>query len=358
MTKITRRILIIKHSPTIEFFQSACFFEPIIQKYKEDKVILLTCKENISFAKSLGIFDYVWQDELPKWYDILGLVDIIRRLRKAKFDIVIDLQNDKRTNFYFRMIGFRKPLWSCTNVHWASHHLLPLTPEIYEELYYINDDDEEEKDDYTYFDGKIPKDFKENFYQKTIRQLSYLGIKIPNFSTHSNLLSKYAEAAYTSKQFTAMKEVSALGKYVILAIGGDKEKLAHKWDIIAYSKLADYLHNNFGLTSAIVGKGIIEKSVAELLIGACKNAKPINIVDKTNITQLFAVIKGAEFCVSNDTLPAYIAMHINKNLVVLCSRYSDSDIFSEQSNVWLEYEPMLENLSVERVTKTIESFYE
>ena len=79
------------------------------------------------------------------------------------------------------------------------------------------------------------------------------------------------------------------------------------WSIENYAKIIDYASDNFGLATVLTGGPTTqEKEYAEKITAAAKQ-KPVNLVGKTNLKELLAVLEKADIMISPDTGPAHLA---------------------------------------------------
>ena len=92
-----KKILIIKHGSLGDIVFA---LEPILaiqKKFKNSVIDLVTEEKFIPFFKKIKIFDQFLVDNRAGFFSSLVL---IRKIIIGKYDLIIDLQNSKRTNFY------------------------------------------------------------------------------------------------------------------------------------------------------------------------------------------------------------------------------------------------------------------
>ena len=79
------------------------------------------------------------------------------------------------------------------------------------------------------------------------------------------------------------------------------------WTSEGYAAIADYITKELGMTVVLTGgPSSREKNVADRILSLCEE-KPINMVGKTSITELVAILDMARFAIAPDTGPAHIA---------------------------------------------------
>lgn len=305
------KILVIKFNPLKLFIQCVPAFASIRKNHPNDEITVLTEKSLAKFCKKSGYFNKVWIDKMPIYLNPVGVYEIISIIKSGKFDLVYDLQNDSRTEWYYRLIGIKKPIWSSSNVRWCSNYNKPNTSISYQ--------------------------------QNIFNQLKLMGINaMPNVNL-SDFINNEADELPT--------------KYAMICASGNRENLGHKWSLKNYAEIINYLHEKHNITSVLVGDAIQDIHRNRLLASFCPNANPINFSGKTSVNGIIAVASKALFCLGNETAPTHIAAYSGAKTIMLCSRFSPPSFIAPQiNNLAVIEEPMLENLEIERVIDAIEEF--
>lgn len=308
------RVLVIRSKPIKYFVQSIPAFAAIRKFHKDDQISILTDKALVRFCKKSGFFDKVWLDTQPEWFDFLGVYDIITRIKRGRFDIVYDLDNTKRSEWYFRLIGFRKPMWNSSVIDWCSHPY-------------------------------IPKDNEPLHFQETLQNQ----LKVANIERVPNI-----DISYMRKQHDFSDLPS---EFAMICAAGDKEKLGHKWDPVLYAEMIDFLHDHYNLRSVLVGDDKDDYWMNNFIIDKCAKAKPMNYSGKTTLRGIINVAEKAKFCIGNETAPTHIAAYTGCPTIMLCSRFSPPELVAPRvKNLAIIEEPKLENVSLDRVLYTIRDF--
>ncbi|HOO81941.1 MAG TPA: glycosyltransferase family 9 protein [Alphaproteobacteria bacterium] len=105
-----QKILVIKLSALGDFIQALGPMAAIREHHKDAHITILTTRAFEGFARKCGYFDEVWLDTRPKLLNFKGWATLRKRLNDGKFTRVYDLQNNDRTNFYFKLFK-NKPEW-------------------------------------------------------------------------------------------------------------------------------------------------------------------------------------------------------------------------------------------------------
>jgi ADP-heptose:LPS heptosyltransferase len=325
MQQKKKNILVIRYTPIKLFFQTLPAFAALREHHANDNLVLLTDETLFEFAKTIQhngkpLFDKVWLDIKPHWLEIPALIDIIKRLKKGKFARVYDLSFTEQATWYFRLLGFKKPEWN-GGIKWCK---FPYNPKLINPIHY--------------------QDYISN-------QIAVAGVK-----QHGN----YQSGHYNFKNLSKV-DISGLELpkyYAMFCPAGDKEKIAHKWNIFNYVSIIESLEKQ-GIKTVLVGDNNNDYWLNNNICKQCIDATPINLSGKTNIAELSGVAANALFCVGNDTAPTHIAALNGIKTIMLLSRLSPAEmIVPKVSNLAVIEEPYLENLSVERVVEAITEFCE
>jgi len=306
-----KKILVIRHSPLKLFIHSIPAFNAIRKAHPDDEITILTERSLIKFCKRSGFFDKVWLDNKPEWFQFFAIKNLSDRLRRGKFDMVYDLQNDKKSRLYFKLLGFNKPHWNSSVLSWCSH---PYTPE----------------------------DTTMHYQEILQKQLKVAGIKsVPQIDI-SYLASDEAE--------------QLADNFVMICAGGNRENIAHKWDGLKYAEIIDMLYEKLGLDSVLIGDRA-DMALNAFIASACVKTKPLELSGITSINSLISIAKKATFCLGNDTSPTHIAAFCGTKTLMFCSRFSPPEkIAPIVRNLAAIEELTLDNVDIERVWKAIEDF--
>ena len=265
-------ILIIKHGSLGDLIQANGAIQDIKNTYKTSKVLLLTSIAYLEFMSSCPYIDGVILDKrLPRW-NLLYLKDLKTLLEKYEFSHVFDLQNSNRTKFYKKYL-LKKPIWS------SSETALD--------------------------EGEKLSDFNEDsVLNRMEKQLKKSNVTIKN-TQDINLKWSIQDISRSLKQYTN-------GEFVLLFPFCSKKNVQKKWPYFAelIIKIKEIYKNKYPV---LIAPGPNEIEEAEKL-----NAKIVLEKNQpVNINFLISLINSAKYIVSNDTGPAHICSHLNKNGLAL-----------------------------------------
>ena len=302
-------ILIIKHGSLGDLIQANGAIKDIREFNKNCKVFLLTAEPYAIFMSECPYIDGVIIDKrLPRW-NLFYLSKLKKLLSRYDFSYVFDLQNSSRTKFYKRFI-LKKPYWSTTET--------------------------------TLEEGQKKSDFdKEPVLDRMELQLK-----------KSNIPTKYTkkiDLSWAIEDLSKLIKQYANDEYILIFPFCSKKHENKKWpyfkDLIY--KLKTEFKNKYPI---LVAPGLNEINEASKL--GCKVVLEDN--NPINIKMLISLINKAKFIVSNDTGPAHIASHLNKDGLVLFGSHTSAEKVSiENSNFKALSVKKLFDLNVDTVIQKI-----
>ena len=304
-------ILIIKHGSLGDLIQSNGAIKDIKNFYKNRKVFLLTSQPYAIFMSECPFLDGVIIDKrLPRW-NLFYLKNLKKNLTKYNFTKIYDLQNSSRTRFYKRFI--------LNNAEWSSTETA-LEP------------------------GQKKSDFdKDPVLDRMEVQLNKSGIQTE--------FIKNIDLNWAISDITRLKKQYANNDFILLFPFCSKKLPQKKWpffkDLI--SRLKQDYKNKYPI---LLAPGPNEIDEAYKL-----NAKVVLDNNKSiSIKILVSLINNAKFIIANDTGPAHIASHLNKQGVVLFGSHTTAKKVSmENHNFKAISVENLNNLTVETVLEKVKS---
>ena len=92
-----KKILLIKHGSLGDIISSTSAINDIKKHFTGDKIYILTSNKFKDFFYDLNFFDKIIIDNRE---GISKTIDVIKKIFNLKIDLIIDLQNSKRTSVY------------------------------------------------------------------------------------------------------------------------------------------------------------------------------------------------------------------------------------------------------------------
>tara|TARA_Y100000590_G_scaffold467550_1_gene646812 strand:- start:1217 stop:2155 length:939 start_codon:yes stop_codon:yes gene_type:complete len=264
-------ILIIKHGSLGDIVQISGVLRDIRANHKESKIFLLTTSPYIELLSTCPYIDGVLIDKRSPRWNIFYLAKLKKMLSKYNFSNVYDLQNSSRTSFYRKFL-LRIPNWSSTETSLKNNQ----SKKIFDQ-------------------DSVLERFKFQLEQSNMKTQYTL---TPDFSWASVNVDKIV-----NKYF---------GKNFILIFPFCSPQLSHKkWPYFnSLIKIIKLNHSNLEIALAPANNEIEEaKTISATTI--INDDKPLNIM------QLAGLIKKASYIIANDTGPAHMAAHLDKNGIVL-----------------------------------------
>lgn len=214
-----------------------------------------------------------------------SLVSLIRRLRKAEFDLVLDLQGLFRTAFLGWTSGCEKR-----------------------------------------YGPDFKREFSHLFYTRSIRQepgsihlvdcflniASAAGVAVNNVEF---VLPTDANADNSLKSLLAESSVDEGGYAVLVPGAADSDKC---WPRERFAALADRITEKFGLSVIAVGTTGEKDLIRQIIEKA--NLQVKDLAGRTNIRVLVSLLRGAKLVISNDTGPGHVAAALQVPMVMIFGR--------------------------------------
>ena len=295
-----KKILVIKHGSLGDIVFSLKPILAIQKKFRNSVIDLVTEEKFIPFFKKIKMFDQFLIDNRKGFSSTLFLIS---NVISGKYDLIIDLQNSKRTNFYHFFIK----IFSRSRINGSRSFA---------------------HDRYI-----IPPQGKESPTQGLFNQLKFLDIGHidPDFSW---LVSDKEDLSIENKQ-------------VILVIPG-VSKSGHKkqWSPNKYQQLCSFLESK-GYCICLVGTKHDVESFQPTL-DHCKNI--INLIDKSPPEVIYTVASKSKLVITNDTGPGHIAAlsKVNTLWLALDNKVTKSNLsFLQNSHLILKND--MDDLSLNEV---------
>ena len=295
-----KKILLIKHGSLGDIVFA---LEPILSIHKQfnNSVIDLVTEEKfIPFFKKIKMFDQFLIDNRAGF---LPSFSLIRKIINGKYDLIIDLQNSKRTNFYH----FFTKIFSRSRINGSRSFV---------------------HDRYT-----IPAQGKESPTQGLYNQLKLLDIN---------------QSDPDLRWLVSDKENQSIeNKDIVLVIPGvSKSGHAKQWSPNKYQQLCSILESK-GYYICLVGTKHDASSFQPILNG-CKNI--INLIDRSPPEIIYTVASKSKLIISNDTGPGHIAAlsKVNTLWLALDNSVTKANL-SYRENSHLLLKEKMEDLSVNEV---------
>ena len=297
----------IKHGALGDFIMATGPFAAIRARHPKSHIVLLTTKPYVELAEKTGFFDEIWVDPKPEAWEIKKGWEFIKKLRAGGWTMVYDLQTSDRSDWYFRLIGKKKPMWS-GRIDWCSHP-------------HLN-----------------PNRTKMHTIERQAEQLQIAGIKMvpkPNVSWLKSNIAKFK-----------------LGKrFALLVAGGSAHRKEKRWTEDGYGRVARFLRDQ-KITPVFIGTKAEEYDISRI-VKLCDGS--VNLVNQTNFADIAELARRAVVAVGNDTGPMHIISLTGCPTIVLFSEHSNPDkIRPRGENTKILQEEDLKDLSAKDVISLIE----
>lgn len=300
------RIAVIKLGALGDFVQALSPFRTIRAHHKDAHITLITTGPFTALGKATGYFDEVWDDGRPR--AAFAYCAFIKRMRRARFDRVYDLQTSTRSSVYFFLLFPHLPKWSgvapgCSHPHANSARVTMHTVE------------------------------------RQAEQLAMAGI--PDI-----LPMDLSWARSDASRFSLARP------FALLVPGGSAHRPRKRWPASRYAALAQVLERA-KITPVVLGAAA-ERALAQSVTRICPKAR--DLVGQTDYQDIIALGRDAVLAVGNDTGPMHLIAAAGAPSLVLFSDESDPARCAPRGRlVHTLRQANLADLPVERVLSEIEA---
>ena len=270
----TENILVIKLSALGDFIQATGAMKAIRAHHKDAHMTLLTTSAFEKMAVKTGYFDAVMLDQKPRWYDVGGWLTLRQNLNTPDFTRVYDLQNNDRTNFYFKLLQ-PKPAWVGT-AKGASHR-----------------NTSPERTAGQALDG----------HMNTLSLAGITDIQVDDLAWLDEDIARFALEA----------------PYILLIPGSAPNRPEKRWPAKRYAELAGRLARG-GYKIVILGSDL-ETALAEEIAKIFPTIT--DLTGKTSLGHISALARNAAGAIGNDTGPMHIAAATGCPSLTVFSQHSN-----------------------------------
>ncbi|MBC7102884.1 MAG: glycosyltransferase family 9 protein [Parvibaculum sp.] len=254
-----KRILVIKHGAFGDVIQAEGALRDIRENHPQAFIAVLTMPAyRAILARCPHVDETIVDERAPRWR-IGRMLALKAKLRGLDFDMVYDLQNSKRTAFYFKwMLKDRR--WSGTAKGCSHPHR-----------------------------AKDPK--KIRTLDRLAGQLEDAGLTIRH--------TRKPDVSWLAGDASGLLAAAGVtAPYIVLVPGCSVRHPQKRWP--HYAELATRLIA--AGETIVTAPGPDEVELARAIPGTC--------IEKTNWSALAGILKGARFVIGNDTGPSHLAAHM------------------------------------------------
>jgi predicted lipopolysaccharide heptosyltransferase III len=263
-----KRILLIK----LRYLGDVVLSTPILpllhKKFPEAKLTFLVNPGTAELLQDNPYLNEVWVLPRKPWWRQLGF---IRRVRDAKFDTVIDLTDGDRSAFLSWVTGAPVRLGYNRDRRWRGKFYSQVLPLAYGSMHMVD------------------------YHQQA---LAGLGI---NESVGEPEV--YIRSDVRQQDEEELSDFSSMGQPLVL-LHPTARYVFKSWPLERFAAVADWLSGK-GIRVGLIG------SQREILIGQqimnLTKLKPVNLMGKTRLSQLTALMKRSLLLIGNDGGPMHIA---------------------------------------------------
>ena len=300
-----KQILVIKLGALGDFFMAQEAFRAIRHHHADAAITLLTIPSLVVLARLSGLFDEIVED--PRARTPLAYWRVAQRLRRGQFDFVYDLQGNRRTAWYWRLLWPKRPSWSGP-VSGCSH-------------------------------PRATRPARQSRTEWMRAQLSAVGLSVPEDT----------DIAWLREDIS---DLNVPKRFALLVAGGSAHRPGKRWPPDHYSRIAEMLVTR-DIVPVLIGTAIDAAVNQEI---RARVPPALDFSDKTSIPGLASLARGACGALGNDTGPMHVIAATGCPSVVLFSNESDPEFTAPTGGCvqWLQRDH-LGSLTPEEVQHAIQS---
>ncbi len=263
-----KRILLIKLRYLGDVVLSTPLLPLLRKQYPDAKITFLVNPGTSAVLQDNPYLDEVWVLPQKSWWTQLRF---IQRLRKAKFDTVIDLTDGDRSAFLSRLSGAVTRLGYNRERRWRGRLYSQVLPSAYGSMHMVE------------------------YHQQALEALGITeSVGKPEI---------YLKSVITEPKEEEFGEVFSQGQPLVL-LHPTARYTFKAWPIERFAALADWLSEQ-GMNVGIIGSPK-EIQIGQQ-IGNLTKHKPISLMGSTKLSQLIGLMKRSDLIIGNDGGPMHIA---------------------------------------------------
>ena len=301
-----KNILIIKHGSLGDIISATSVLKDIRDHYINDKIIILTTNKFKNFFLESPFVNNVLVDNRE------GLVKsliILSKIIKLKVDLIIDLQNTRRTNLY----EFLFRLFTIAEINGTGIFATKRYKNIYSELPSV-------------VDGLS-------------NQIEKLGIKTTRTPFLEWLMNKPFDWSKISNK-----------RFMIINPGCSINNDQKKWSEKKYAEICDFL-NSKNILPILIGS-VIDKESIDFINKNTTNV--VNLCNQSPLNVVYQISKKAIGAISNDTGPAHLIAASGCKIHLVLSSFSNVyTVIPKTPNVTFTQKNNINEISSEEIIKEI-----
>jgi ADP-heptose:LPS heptosyltransferase len=313
-TREIRKILVIKLGALGDFVQALAAMKHIRQAHPAAHITLLTTSPFEALARASPYFNAVESDGHPEGFG--DAVAMIRRMRRAHYDRVYDLQTSSRSGFYFQLLQPFGPEWSGVAFGCSLPH-------------------------------NNPERARMHTLERQADQLKAAGIW-PDAPTQPGSAPP-ADLSWILNRKGASRPMASAGTgrpYALLAPGAQPEK---RWPVARFAQLGEFLR---GRNIEVMVIGGPQESTLAMAIQRKVQAR--DLTGRTDFAQIAALAARATVAIGNDTGPMHLIAAAGAPTLALFSSASDPTLCGPRGHVSVLQADNLEDLPVDDVITAVD----
>ncbi len=306
-----KKILVIKHGSLGDVISATSVINDIKNHFTRAQIYILTSNKYKDLFYESNFFDKIIIDDRE---GIFKTLKVIMKIFSLKIDLVIDLQNSKRTSLYACILRLFSKIKINGTSFFSTHR-------------------------YKYDNFNMPP-----VIDGLSNQIEILGITTLR-KPHLNWLIK--------EKFDFNKINNQ--NFFLINPGCSKKNFKKKWPAVNYAKICTYL-NSKNILPIIIGANE-DKIEIEEIMSLEKNV--LNLFNKSPLSIIYQLSQKAIGALSNDTGPAHLIAASGCAIHLILSNFSNSQtVIPKGTNVSFISKKEIKNILVEEVIEDLNNKFD
>ena len=281
-----KNILVVRTDRIGDVVLTTPVFKALREHFPDTKISVLVAKSNVDLVKGNPYVDQIFYDDRRQEHKgIFGFWRLVAQIRKQKFDAVLNFHTKKRTNLLCFLAG------------------------IPERFGYRNNK----------FGTLLNRPIKDERHLGRKHETQYCLDVLKELGIENAEPVLFLPIEEESAQWVGqvLGEKNTIGQKVFVFNPGASDS-SRCWPWERFAELMTCLEKKYSARMVLVG-GKAERPLGEKIIGQA--AFPvINLIGKTSVAQLVALLKKCDLLVSNDSGPVHVASAVATPVVSIITR--------------------------------------
>ena len=268
-----KNILVVQTAFPGDIVLTTPLFKALKKQFPESRLSVLTTPPGCELLKDIQEIDaLISYDKKGKDKDLLSYVRLIKKLKRLRFDLCISPHRSARTSFMVLASGIRE------RIGYSEASLSFL------------------------YTKRVVRDGKLHEVHRILSLLNALDINVGEEDRQPSLAISQESSENMAKRFD---ELGIAASDLTIGVAPGSVWGTKRWTAEGFASLIDNLIETYNAKILLLGAPS-DRDAGNEVISLCKHA-PIDLVGRTTLRELIAVIDRCQLLIGNDSAPGHIA---------------------------------------------------